>query len=498
MRTNKRIFSAVLALVVAVATLCISIPASADSNVFCDWKGEITNAKTEGWSGGHNQNIDGKGLAGAVKVDADGMHVDTAGFTFNSQQMLVEMKLDTDQVKAAIAEAKKGNGRVGFRIYLNGAQTGGGAKCNMDFQVYCFANGVWQDYVDLLCNPIDTGTVGNGYSKYYTCLVSQLRDMVPDTIAVMAKAGDYGSGIKYVNYDITPIQVDTTVPIGYYETLTPPASSVSGTLYCDHYELNEADSLWQGWLDGGKKLYGQASDFLYENGDGSIEIDFDGQTGTKAAQQIQLHYFMNHFRKTKATAAYNEAMAGSHYLYLNIKVNKCVDRNGDDATAGYKFFIGNAANDDDHVVPCPTGETVTVLIDLTRNDRNISDPATADLSHYFKNLDDWYHGISELNVEISPVAVYSGVVPSRTTTTYVPPVTTTPTQKTTTSPIGKLPGDINLDGAVNTLDVRMMLNAIAEGSLDKLSEQQKINGDFNNDGVIDVKDVRALVLSLLG
>ncbi len=369
----------------------------------------------------------------------------------------------------------------------------------MNFQVYCFANGKWQEYVDLLCNPTETGTVGNGYSKYYTCLVSQLKGMIPDTIAVMAKAGDYGSGIKYVNYDITPICVDTTVPIGDYETLTPPAEQVTGTLYCDHYEINDADSLWQGWLDGGKKLYGQVSDYLYEYGDGSIEIDFDGQTGTKAAQQIQLFYFLNHFRKSKAIAAYNEAMAGSHYMYLNIKVNKCVDKNGDNATAGYKFFIGNAANDDDHVVPCPTGETVTVLIDLTRNDRNISDPATADLSHYFKNYDEWARGISELNVEISPVAVYTGVVPSKTTTTAGS--TTKPVPTTTTTrvhPIGVLPGDINLDGAVNTLDVRMMLNAIAEGSLDKLSEQQKINGDFNNDGVIDVKDVRALVLSLLG
>ncbi len=35
------------------------------------------------------------------------MHVDTTGFTFNSQQMLVEMKLDTDQVQAAVEEAKK-------------------------------------------------------------------------------------------------------------------------------------------------------------------------------------------------------------------------------------------------------------------------------------------------------------------------------------------------------------------------------------------------------
>ncbi len=56
-------------------------------------------------------------------------------------------------------------------------------------------------------------------------------------------------------------------------------------------------------------------------------------------------------------------------------------------------------------------------------------------------------------------------------------------------------GDVNNDGKITTMDARVMLVAVMDGSL---TPEQLVVADYNQDGVFDTRDARVMLLALIG
>ena len=195
--------------------------------VLTDWsEKEPMFVKTVGWHS-NKQNLDD--IKGAFTVDENGMSINTTGFEFNSQMIQAEFPIDATKAAAAIETAKATNdGKLQFRITVDSAKAGKyetdeatGEKVanfydtNMKFKVYCFANGdwnnainlcadtevIWKDIVDEEGNVIEEAP---GYVDI-TFDVAELEGMVPDTVAVNAMNQYYDDALTYAKFTVSPI-----------------------------------------------------------------------------------------------------------------------------------------------------------------------------------------------------------------------------------------------------------------------------------------------------
>lgn len=221
--------------------------------VFCDWTGSFNFFKSVGWRG-FDVNLDD--MKSAMTVDENGMTVDTTGLTFNSQMIQMEMVMDKEKAAAAIEEAKAGEGKLYFKVKGIAAKAGkfedldGDGEKEENFydtkvkvnKVYCFADGNWQEAVNLAAEVVADG------DTLFTIDVADLGDMVPDTIAMNISGEWYDDGLTYANFTVTPITVEkqeveivetpsdiptTTETPSDIPTTTEPTTGLIGDVNCD-------------------------------------------------------------------------------------------------------------------------------------------------------------------------------------------------------------------------------------------------------------------------
>ena len=179
-----------------------------NTEVFCDWTGDVSFVKTDGW---HSYASNLSDISGAMTVNENGMSLDTTGYEFNSQLIQIEMKLDVAEVQSAINAAKKNDGKLYFEFTNKGAKAGkyegraGSATPNFYDtnlkinKLYCFANGDWQNAVNL-CQEL---TVAG--SSVINIDVADLGDLIPDTIAINISGEYYDDALTYANFTVSPI-----------------------------------------------------------------------------------------------------------------------------------------------------------------------------------------------------------------------------------------------------------------------------------------------------
>ena len=181
--------------------------------IFCDWTGSFNFVKSDGWRG-FDVNVDD--MKDAMTVNEDGITFDTTGFTFNSQMIQMEMVMDKEKAAAAIETAKAGDGKLYFKVNGIAAKAGkfedldGDGTAEENFydtkvkvnKVYCFADGNWQEAVNLAAEVVADG------DTVFSFDVADLGDMVPDTIAMNITGEWYDDGLTYANFTVTPITVE--------------------------------------------------------------------------------------------------------------------------------------------------------------------------------------------------------------------------------------------------------------------------------------------------
>ena len=189
----------------------IEIPENGE--VFFDWNGDLSFAKTDGWHS-HASNL--SDISGALTIDESGMVVDTTGYNFNSQLIQIEMALDTAQVETAIVAAKASDGKLYFEITSRGAKAGKyegrDSAATPNFydtklkinKLYCFADGDWQNAINLCTEIIVERT------SVIAIDVADLGDMIPDTIAINISGEWYEDALTYANFKISPIVAKST------------------------------------------------------------------------------------------------------------------------------------------------------------------------------------------------------------------------------------------------------------------------------------------------
>ena len=110
---------------------------------------------------------------------------------------------------------------------------------------------------------------------------------------------------------------------------------------------------------------------------------------------------------------------------------------------------------------------------------------------------EWYSP-NVVNELVNKCKAYSPLRPdynNPTTTTTTKPITTT---TTTTKPQPHIiEGDINGDGVVNVLDVRMLVNGIMSGVYTNPTAEQLAVADLNKDKVVNTLDARQLLAKIL-
>ena len=210
--------------------------ALAGNKVFTDWSENAPSfVKTEGWN---SNTVKLDDISSAMTIDKNGYSIDTTGLEYNAQIIQAEFPIDKAKAAAAIETAKAENdGKLQFRITVYAAKAGKYEKdeatgekvanfydTNMKFKVYCFANGDWQNAVNLCKETevhwLDTvdeeGNVVEKAKGYvdFEFDVKKLYDMVPDTVAINAMNQYYDDNLTYAKFNVSPITAGEPEPEG--------------------------------------------------------------------------------------------------------------------------------------------------------------------------------------------------------------------------------------------------------------------------------------------
>lgn len=102
-------------------------------------------------------------------------------------------------------------------------------------------------------------------------------------------------------------------------------------------------------------------------------------------------------------------------------------------------------------------------------------------------------GVNVLGVSAGETILHAKAPDGRTASVRVvvkeaPPVSTTARNE---APTAAGPGDVNMDGKVNSVDARLALRAAAK--LEELSAEQKQSADMNQDGKVNSSDARTIL-----
>ena len=186
-----------IALAFVIPTTIPHTSAASEEVAFCDWSGKIFDAKTEGWTSPHNQNV--KNLTSAITVTDGVMSYNTKGFTYDCAHVQMSCALDETAVRNAIAAAKATDNQLYVTISLKRARSTY-STTSVGFKMYCYANGNWQDAIDIIDGSKKIEVRG---SQTYMFDVNKLKGLIPDTIAI--NAANYDTGITDLNYTVSSV-----------------------------------------------------------------------------------------------------------------------------------------------------------------------------------------------------------------------------------------------------------------------------------------------------
>ena len=197
------IISVMLASLLVLQSIGLSLAETTLPNevALCDWSQELRFAKTSGWASGVNNNL--KDISSGITVENGTMTVDTAGMTFSSQLVQLEIPLDTQQVEKAITAAENSDGHLRVTFKLFSAASIKQSVAEAGFKMYCYANGDWQN------GPTLIEASDNFFSarEVHTFLIpiTALDGIVPDTLAINVQNLYYQDGLKSLKFSVSSV-----------------------------------------------------------------------------------------------------------------------------------------------------------------------------------------------------------------------------------------------------------------------------------------------------
>lgn len=207
----------------------VDLPAQGE--VLCDWTGALNHVKSESPGGTGTVNL--KNMEDCFRAENQYAYIDTEGKTYKSLYVQTEINVDPVQAKKAIDQATAGDGFIYGKIRFKKAKNGKGSECGVSIKMYCFANGNWQNSVNIIS---EGDAIINGAEE---CLikfdVSKLKGMVPDTIAFNIMNPNYYDLISYAQIEMSPLFAadgsvqPTTTQATTQPTTTSPAPTTTTT-----------------------------------------------------------------------------------------------------------------------------------------------------------------------------------------------------------------------------------------------------------------------------
>lgn len=231
--------------------------------------------------------------------------------------------------------------------------------------------------------------------------------------------------------ETTTAGVEETEPETEPQTTTKkvdPSIYTAGSVFSRYAEHHYSKS--EGWISGASNL-GDLSSYINVDPKGAFSLKIDASVGMKS-QQVYAWYSVNGTENSRAVKAINEAKAGTGKLMFDITVNEAKDKNGKDATVGFKYTtIAGKSLNDATVVALPTGKTTRIVVDVTDYDpANLKGNTDYHYQLFFKNNNDWNGALSVLDLTMTPITV--AVDPNAVVeTTTVAPTTTEAVETTT-------------------------------------------------------------------
>ncbi|MGN0113970.1 MAG: hypothetical protein ACI396_01435, partial [Acutalibacteraceae bacterium] len=245
-------------------------------------------------------------------------------------------------------------------------------------------------------------------------------------------------------YTLEPGDPNTTAPETEPETEPEPETTTkkvdgdsftAGSVFSKYADHHYSKS--EGWYSGASNL-GDLSPYIKVDPKGEFTLNVPSDANM-SSQQVYAWYQLNGSEKNRATKAVEEAKAGTGYIMFDVTVNEAKDKNGNDATVGFKYTqLAGKSLDDSTVVTLPTGKTVRILVDVTDCDPSFFGDATTEkgwhYQMYFKNTS-WENGLSVLNLTMTPITVAVDPDAEPETTTEAEPETTTEVEPETTTEV---------------------------------------------------------------
>ena len=197
------IISVMLASLLVLQSIGLSLAETTLPNevALCDWSQELRFAKTSGWASGVNNNL--KDISSGITVEDGTMTVDTAGMTFSSQLVQLEIPLDAQQVEKAITAAENSDGhfRVTFKLFSAASIKQSVAEAG--FKMYCYANGDWQNGPTLI--EASDYFFSTGEVHTFLIPITALDGIVPDTLAINVQNLYYQDGLKSLKFSVSSV-----------------------------------------------------------------------------------------------------------------------------------------------------------------------------------------------------------------------------------------------------------------------------------------------------
>lgn len=273
------------------------------------------------------------------------------------------------------------------------------------------------------------------------------------------------TGNKYVG--VLPGVSATTTKTPATTTKTPattktPGGITAGSYFCKYQSLHYAKS--EGWHDGAKNSNDLSA---YVNVDPKGNLKYSVPAGVVNSQQIYVNFSQDLAEKDRMIQAVKEANSGSGKLMFDITVNAAKDKNGKDATVGFRYsnIAGKSlSNDKEYTIPLTTGKTERIIVDIPSTDSAIAAMANYSFRLYFKNYDNWDDALTVLDVSATPIVVLVG---------------SEDISSTTSKPGTTIYGDANGDGIVSLPDLLSIRKYLAKWNSAINISAADCNGDGN-------------------